>query len=241
MINRNTPIPLYYQVMQEIKNQIESGELKPGDLIQKELELKELYDVSRATIRQAILQLVNEGYLRRLKAKGTFVCSFPEKPKFIGTLKGFAQEMKEKGITYSTKVLKNIFTPAPIKVAEKLDLPAGSLVFYLKRLRFIQNEPILISESYIAEKYCAGILNIDFEKNSLYDILEQRYKIFLHHGIRDFEAVIPYPGEDIKLLKISSKIPLLQVEGIVYTQEGLPIEYVEIKYHGKFTVNLLQV
>lgn len=241
MINRNTPIPLYYQVMQEIKNQIESGKLKPGDSIPKELELKEQYDVSRATIRQAILQLVNEGYLRRLKAKGTFVCSSPEKPKFIGTLKGFAQEMKEKGIVYSTKVLHNIFVPANIKIAEKLEIPEGSTVFYLKRLRFIENEPVLISESYIPEQFCHNILNINFEKNSLYDVLEKKYNISMHHGNRDFEAIIAYPSEDIKLLKITTKIPLLQVYGTVYTQDGLPVEYVEIKYHGRFTVNLLQV
>jgi GntR family transcriptional regulator len=241
MINRNIPIPLYYQVMQEIKNKIESGELKPGDAIQKELELKELYDISRATIRQAILQLVNEGYLRRLKAKGTFVCSLPEKPKFMGTLKGFAREMEEKGIPYSTIVLEKRYIPTPVKIAENLQVAEGSNVFQLKRLRYIQDEPVLISESYIPEKYCPGILDIDFEKKSLYDVLKQKYNIFLHHGTRYFEAVIAYSVEDMKLLKISSKTPLLKVIGLVYTQEGLPIEYVEIKYRGKFTVNLVQV
>jgi GntR family transcriptional regulator len=240
MINRNIPIPLYYQVMQEIKGQIESGIFKPGDTIPKELELNKLYDVSRATVRQAIIQLVNEGYLRRVKAKGTFVNTLPEKPKFIGSLKGFAQEMKEKGVLYSTKVLENHFINAPNKIAENLKIVTGSIVFNLKRLRFIQKEPILISNSFIPERFCFNISEIDFEKNSLYDFLEKTCKISLNHGNRNFKAYLPSTEEEIELLNISSKTPILSVEGILYTQEGSPIEYVEIKLRGEFSVDLRQ-
>ena len=61
MINRNIPIPLYYQLLQMIKASIETGELKPGDSLPTEMDLMEKYQLSRATVRQAILQLVNEG------------------------------------------------------------------------------------------------------------------------------------------------------------------------------------
>lgn len=240
MINRNSPIPLYYQLMQEIKNQIDSGELEPGDAIPTEIELMEKYDVSRATVRQSVLHLVNEGYLRRIKAKGTFVNSRPEKPKFIGTLRGFAQEMKEKGVPCKTKVLVKHIIPSPLKISEKLQIATGSPVFHLHRLRFIYNEPVLIADSYIPEQLCRGIEEVDFENNSLYDVLEQRYGIILHHGRRDFEPAVPSAAEDVKLLEISSRTPILYVESIVCTQDDTPVEYVEIKMRGRFTVDLIQ-
>ena len=96
MINRNSPIPLYHQLMQEIKDQIDSGRLEPGDAIPTEAELMHRYDLSRATVRQSILHLVSEGYVRRIKAKGTFVNSRPEKPKFIGA-EGFCPGNEAEG------------------------------------------------------------------------------------------------------------------------------------------------
>ncbi len=74
MIDRNTPIPLYYQLMQEIKHSIDSGDLNPGDSIPTEMELMSTYNLSRATVRQAVLQMVNDGYLRRIKAGEGNIC-----------------------------------------------------------------------------------------------------------------------------------------------------------------------
>jgi len=241
MINRNSPIPLYYQLIQKIKDQIESGVYEPGDTIPTEIELMEQFDLSRATVRQSILYLVNEGYLRRIKAKGTFVNTRPEKPKFIGTLKGFAQEMSQKGIPFSTKVLEKHVIPSPLKASEKLHIATESPVFHLHRLRFIHNEPVLIANSYIPENICRRIEDIDFEKNSLYEILEKEYKILLHHGRRDFEPAMLSSPQEVRLLNISSKTPILYVESIVYTQDNTPVEYVEIKMRGRFTVDLIQM
>ena len=240
MINRSSPIPLYYQLIQEIKNQIESGVYEPGDTIPTEIELMEQFDVSRATVRQSIQHLVNEGYVRRIKAKGTFVNSRPEKPKFIGTLKGFAQEMTQRGVAFSTKVLENHIIPAPLHVSEKLNIATDSKVFHLHRLRFIHYEPVLIANSFIPEQLCRRIEEIDFEHKSLYDVLERDYRITLHHGRRDFEPAIPSSSEEAELLNISSDAPILYVESLVYTEENTPVEYVEIKMRGTFSVDLIQ-
>ena len=240
MINRNSPVPLYYQLMQQLKEQIESGRLGPGDPVPTEVELMEQYDVSRATVRQSILHLVNEGYVRRIKAKGTFVNTRPEKPKFIGTLKGFAQEMRQKGIPFSTEVLESLVIPSPLKVSEKLHMATGSPVFHLCRLRCIHHEPLLIADSYVPERLCRGIEEIDFEQHSLYDTLQERYNVVLHHGRRDFEPAMPSTTEEVKRLHLSVKTPILYVESIVYTRDDTPVEYVEIKMRGRFTVDLIQ-
>jgi GntR family transcriptional regulator len=241
MINRNNPIPLYYQLMQELRQMIETGELKPGDTIPTESELMERYDLSRATVRQAVLHLAQEGYVRRLKARGTFVNTPPEKPQFIGTLKGFAEEMKQKGLSFATKVLEKKVIPSPLHVAEKLHIPSSDPVFYLKRLRFIQNEPVLIAESHLPWKLCRGIEDEDFEVRSLYEVLKKKYDIALSSGRREFEPVLPCSDEEIRLLKITSRTPILGVESVVYSRNNIPVEYVEIKMKGKFIVDLLQV
>ena len=240
MINRSTPIPLYYQLIQEIKTQIESGVYEPGDTIPTEIELMEQFDVSRATVRQSIQHLVNEGYVRRIKAKGTFVNSRPAKPKFIGTLKGFAQEMTQRGVSFSTRVLEKHIISSPVHVSEKLNIAADSRVFHLHRLRFMHHEPVLIANSYIPEQLCRNIQEINFEHDSLYNILERDYRITLHHGRRDFEPAMPSSLEEAEQLGISPETPILYVESLVFTEEDTPVEYVEIKMRGTFTVDLIQ-
>jgi GntR family transcriptional regulator len=240
MINRDIPIPLYYQVMQEIRHSIESGEFKPGDAIPTEIALMKRYGISRATVRQAILQLVSEGYLRRLKAKGTFVNTPPVKPRFLGILKGFSEEMRWKRVHFVTRVLAKDIVPASVTVAEKLRIASGDSVFHLKRLRLVQEEPVLIGESYLPAHICPGIEGVDFEHGSLYDILESTYGVVLHHGRREFEPAMPSSGEEMRLLRISPKSPILYVESVVYTESGMPVEYVEIKMRGRFSVDLMQ-
>jgi GntR family transcriptional regulator len=240
MINKNIPIPIYYQLMQIIRSSIETGKLKPGDSIPTEIEIMKKYGISRATVRQALMQLVNEGYIRRVKAKGTFVNEPPARSRFIGTLKGFSEEMKQKGVPHSTRVLDKSILQAPARVAEKLQLASREQVFYLRRLRFVHSDPVLIAESYLPVNICDGIENENFKDNSLYDILETKYGLILHHGRREFEPILPGSKEEARHLGISIKTPILYVESVVYTENGAPVEYVEIKIRGRFAVDLVQ-
>lgn len=75
MINKHSPLPIYYQLEQGIKEMIEKGQLQPGEMIPSEREWAEMYEISRMTVRQAINNLVNDGYLVRKRGKGTFVAT----------------------------------------------------------------------------------------------------------------------------------------------------------------------
>jgi len=240
MINKNIPVPIYYQLMQIIRSSIETGELQPGDSIPTEIEIMNKYAISRATVRQALMQLVNEGYIRRIKAKGTFVNLPPARSRFIGTLKGFSEEMKQKGLPHSTRVLDKSIMTAPVHVAEKLQIASEGQVFYLKRLRFVQDDPVLIAGSYIPITICDGIEKEDFENISLYDTLENKYGLTLHHGRREFEPSMPDSKEEAQFLGITIRTPILYVESVVYTENDAPVEYVEIKIRGRFAVDLVQ-
>ena len=74
MLDRKSPLPLYYQLAEQLKEQIELGQIKPGDKLLSESEMMELYGIGRPTIRHALAQLVNEGYLEKQHGTGTFCC-----------------------------------------------------------------------------------------------------------------------------------------------------------------------
>ena len=97
-IDRTSPTPFYAQLKQILLEAIEANDLVVGEVIPTEMELMKRYGISRATVRQAVLELVNEGYLRREKGKGTFVTQPLAKIQLMESLKWFSAEMKRKGI-----------------------------------------------------------------------------------------------------------------------------------------------
>jgi len=240
MINKNSPIPLYYQLKKKIEDIIKSGKLKPGDAIPTEAEFMEKYAVSRTTVRNAILQMVNEGYLRRVAGKGTFIKTHPIKSQILGDLIGFSKEMEQKGISHFSKVLNKDIILAPIRVADMLQITTNDLVFYLKRLRFIEGKPIIIVENYVPAYLCPGIDKEDFKNESLYNLLKTKFGLNIHHGKREFEPINALLKEDVELLKVSPGTPLLYVESIAFTENNTPIEYFQSKIRGKFTVDLIK-
>jgi len=236
MLNRNNPVPLYYQLATIIREKINT-KLNPHDQLPTETELIKKYNVSRDTVRRAIGQLINEGYVFKNKRKGFYV----KEPtiNFLGDLKGFSEEMEEKGIEFYSKTLKKGTIKANYDIAQKLEIKIGDPVFSLSRLRFILNRPMIITTSYIPSEKCPGIENNNFEKESLYKVLKQKYGIFIKHGQRIFMPIEPN-GRDIELLNINKKTALLYIQSIVYMENNIPIEYIEAKIKGKFTVNLIR-
>jgi GntR family transcriptional regulator len=238
-VDKSIPIPLYYQLEQAIKKLIEAGDLKTGDAIPTEKELMEKCEISRATVRQAILQLVNDGYLRREKSKGTFVTSPPKKVRFLESMKGFSAEMELRSIPHYSKLLEKLVIPASEKIAAKLQIAPGAAVYYQKRLRFVNDRPFLIDDHYIPYQLCPGIEEKYKENMSLYRLLEKEYGLNLHHGRREFEPVRPSSKEEIELLEIYKTTVLMYIESVVYLEDNTPVDYFEAKIHGKFTADMV--
>ena len=237
-IDRSSPVPLYFQLKKIIKDSIADGSLKPGDVIPTEAELMDKYNISRATIRQAISGLVNEGYLRRERAKGTFIKYPPVERKFLGNLKCFSEEMKRKGIAHSTKVLENIIEAANSNLAEKLYLNENDPVFLLRRLRLVDKSPILIVRSYVPYELCPGIEKIDFNKNSLYNTLEKQYGIHLHRGQRIIEPKIVDSDETMSLLGIKQGTCISFIESTICDTNNRPVEYLQAEMIGKISIDI---
>ena len=190
-IDKNTPVPLYYQLLVILKKNIENGVWKPGQTIPTEIELIAQYGISRTTIRQAILALVNEGYLRREKSKGTIVTSPTGRMRFVGSLISFSEEMDSKGVHHFSHILDQKIITADENVAKKLRLDIGTPVYYLKRVRYVNEEPFLIDEHFIPYSLCKGIEKKYEDNTSLYQLLKMDYHLNLHHGQIEFEPIAP--------------------------------------------------
>lgn len=237
-IDRSLPLPLYYQLEKIIKDAINSGELKPGDALPTETELMEIYNISRATVRHAMQNLENEGYLRKERAKGTFIKYPPVERKFLGNLKCFSDEMQRKGIPHGTQVLDQKVIEADPRVAKQLQIEVGSKVFYLKRLRTVDQTPVLIVESYLPYQLCPAIEEVDFNAASLYDTLESRYNIQLRHGNRLIEPKIVESEETLALLEIDPGTCISAIESIIYSADNQPVEYLYAEMLGKISIDL---
>ncbi|MEX1307930.1 MAG: GntR family transcriptional regulator [Eubacteriales bacterium] len=238
-IDKSTPVPMYYQLKNIILQKIESEVLKPGDLLPTEAEFIKIYNLSRTTVRQAILDLVNDGYLYRVKGKGTYV----SKPKilqdFMRKLEPYGEQMKRLNLTPKTEVVFFDKMEATSDVAEALNIEVDDTIILLKRLRYANDEPIVFLETYLPES-CIDILQEDMEKTGLYEYLSRSKRTKIIRVIRQIEAVGAHI-EESEYLKIPQGYPIQMTTTTGYSEEGEPIEYSIAKYRGdknKFIIEL---
>lgn len=236
-INRKIPVPLYYQLETILSDLIRSGKLKPGDCIPTEAELGDFFQLSRTTVRQAIMALVAEGKLYRLKGNGTYV----SKPKivqdFMRKLEPFSDQIERLGLTPSTKVLELSVVDPPADAVEIFN--STEKVICLKRLRFADKDPIVIVTTYLP-MFCYFIMKNDMEKTGLYESLELNKNTRVRTATRQIEASIAGKYES-ELLEIAVGAPIQMTTTVGRNISGEPIELSIAKYRGdknKFIIEL---
>lgn len=242
-IDFQSPIPYYVQLLDFLRENIKQGVWRPGDQLPGEHALCEQYDVSRTVVRQALSELEAEGLIVRRRGKGAFVAE----PKIIESLAqkltGFYQDMSERGLRTITRVLIQEVTPAPANVARQLGIPAETPVVHLHRLRFVEDEPILLVTSYLPHALCPGLEHIDLSNRSLYACLEQVYGLIIARGRRRIGAVAA-DSEQAHLLGIEPGAPLLSLDSVSYLADDTPIEYYHAVHRGdrsQFEVELVRI
>jgi len=240
-LDKNIPVPLYYQLKKQILFLIENATIKEGELLPPENELCKMLNISRPTIRQAFTELVNEGYLNRHKGKGTFVSSPTVNDRFFSKLNSFYDEMVEKGYHPKTLVVKAEKIDGPHEANERLALPLDAPLIYLSRVRSVDTTPLVYVETFLPYNEYERLLEVDFTENSLYDSLEKLYGIRVSSVRREFVAVNARPKE-AELLRIARNNALIQVKTVAHSSATPnPVEFSIARYRGdlnKFTVEL---
>jgi GntR family transcriptional regulator len=240
-IDKISPVPYYYQLEQLLREKIENGRLKPGDVLPSEAELCSIFRVSRTVVRQALNKLCQDGVVYKEKGRGTFVAKPKLQEKFIQRTYGFYQEMKEKGLEVESKVLEHELVESPARIRTLLKLPEGQKVVKTSRLRSVNKELIMFTTTYVRSDLCARLEKEDLTNRSLYQLLWEEYGLKISYGQRTLEAVAASEYE-ADMLKVPRGSPLIYLESVSYLEDGIPIEYFEAWHRGdrcKFAIELV--
>lgn len=230
-LDKTIPIPLYFQLKELIVAEIKEGSYKKDCPIPTEKEFSEIFKISRTTVRQAITELVQEGWLYRVKSKGTFVSKPKISQDFISKLVTFQDEMKASGKTPRTEVLELKVETVPDRVAKELNLKPEDQVIYMNRRRFADEEPIVVVETYIPYNDCAYVLQHDLVGKSLYEIMSEKEETEVHCVKRRVEA-IEATAEDSKYLGIKKGKPIQLFKSVGYNIYGKPVEFSVARYRA---------
>src|SRR5688572_7494126 len=155
-LDKKNPIPLYYQLAEQIREQIKAGALKPGAQLPSERELSEQVAISRMTVRQAIAYLVQQGVLTVRQGVGTFVAE----PKLVHDtlhLLSFTEEMMRGDGSVSSQVLEQLLVKCPAGVAAELDLVPEAPAIKIVRLRLSKGIPLLLETIFVPAGFCPGL------------------------------------------------------------------------------------
>lgn len=237
-LDRRSPIPLYYQLKEILLDLIKTGELEGGRLPTEE-ELSKKYSVSRGTVRKALAELESEGLIVTEAGRGTFVV----KPKFEQSLLKFysiGREMRERDEDFRTRVMIKEITKPTRGIQEVLKIAEGDDLNRIVRVRYLENEPVIMESIFIPVRVCSKLLEEDIESVPIYDILEDKYNLKILKVRETLEPVI-LKREEARILESKVGDPAFLIERVTYLIDDKPIEVRKSIIRGdrfKFTTEL---
>ena len=222
---------LYDKIREDLLSKIKDGTYPEGQTIPSELELAQIYGVSRPTVRQALQLLADDGYLEKRRRRGTVVTKPKVRQSFTMSISSFEDAMRLAGRLPKTKVLMFKRERANIEVEKRLELASEKDVFKLVRLRYADNLPNVFVESYIPCELYPGLDSFDFNESSLYAAMDACGKPVMT-AQRRLEA-IKADGAAAALLDVEPGDPLLLFHTVARDAGGTAVEYSVATYRGE--------
>jgi GntR family transcriptional regulator len=229
-VDQQSPVPLYYQISLDLRRLIEEQIIPPGSVLPPEIEICQAYGVGRQTIRRAIARLVDDNLLDRYAGRGTFVRDHAERASFHLD-RSFSQHVRDLGMFPSSKTLCQETDTIPSDAPQQLQKHLGEACLKLERVRYGDKEPICYQSSIVLMNACPGLVDHDFARKSLYEILAKDYGVIItriEHRIRAI-AADDYRAE---LLEVDPSTPLLFVTTFAYLENGEIIETTASHYRA---------
>ncbi|MCI6640439.1 MAG: GntR family transcriptional regulator [Pygmaiobacter massiliensis] len=219
MLDHDSIVPLYEQIMQAIRAEIHNGQFEGQKKLPTEEELSEKYKVSRITIRRAVSELAAQGLVEKKQGKGTFVCS----PKLYKTLNhpgmSFTEICAANGMKASARILKaGPVTPEDPQVLEWLGLEKGQQAVRILRLRYADDRPLVVEDNHFPMEY-AYLLNMDLEHDSIYRYLREEKGIGITAGELTLRLVRA-DARTARLLEVPRGTPMLRMAGCTRRTDG---------------------
>ncbi|MDR7075770.1 DNA-binding GntR family transcriptional regulator [Neobacillus niacini] len=220
MLDEKSIIPLYYQLKEILKEKIKDGSLKEGEMVPSERDLMEMYNISRATARKALNDLMIEGLIERKQGIGTFVSPKKVLQDLTGEI-AFARQAREQGLNPSLKVIKaSIDKDVPIRIYNLFKMDPSESVFKINAVASANDSPLILGTTYIPLKFAPKIESIDFEKTVFHEYLENDLKIRFTHSTLEMDPILL---DDFSAYYLKSTVgkPALSVERLFYVGENL--------------------
>lgn len=238
VIDKSTRVPLYFQLKELLSEHIR--ESKHGDPIPTENALCDQFGVSRPTVRQAVSELVAEGYLIKIQGRGTFVSKQKLQRDFRLAFETFEKEILSRGRKPETRILELTAMPAGEDLSDELNIGVNDEVYLLRRLRFTDGVPLMTVDNYLPADLVPGFTENEDRLKALHHTLENHYGFRLDRALRSIEA-IRAPKRVADLLEIEEGDPVQFIRTRVYLSNGRTIHYSEGWYRGdqsSFTIEL---
>ncbi|MFQ6964596.1 MAG: GntR family transcriptional regulator [Oscillospiraceae bacterium] len=229
--------PLYYQLKQTLLKWIEGGDYPPGSILPSEKQLQDSFGISRTTVRMALKELEQEGFLVRSPGKGTFVASMKIEsgPRRILS---FTQEMLNMGLQVSNQVVSLEKELPVIRTANKLQIPQDQPVWRLERIRMADSVPIATEVNYIPAALVPNMEAQLAQNQSFYSCLEEEYGIIIVYARERVECRLANMRES-RHLGIPKGSAILYVERQTFgyrksrPMEPFPVEFVKMSYNAE--------
>ena len=223
----DNPMPVYYKLQSAVKEKIERGYWKPGEMILSERLFAEEHGVSIGTAKKAISNLVNEGFLYRIQGKGTFVTGThirKDKLRYYRSYSNFDANVCNMKI----KLIKIEKIEPVLSINRLLKLNAKSNLFKIYRLMNFDESPSILSISYLPQKQFKDLdtplFSQKMEKTALYTILEESYGVPTIYN-QELIGIEKADRETARLLQVPVDTPLINIEMLSFTYRDRPYEY----------------
>lgn len=234
MVDKKSKIPYYIQVKNDLMEKINDGVYKTGEKIPTEAELSNLYQVSRVTIREAIKELGNENRIEVFKGKGMYVKPYTLAPILgVEKIASFSYLLLNKGLNFSIKILELKKINADQRISKKLGIINNSKIVFLKRIRYIEDDPAVYTRAYLKYEICSELLNIDLNKNSLFYSMENTLGIKIKKLKRVIEPSLSNNYQS-KILNIKERSPIISMQSLLITKNNLVFCYIEDYFKKDF-------
>lgn len=235
----NEKRPVYSQLVDVLRKEIKNN-YQPNDKLLSEREIMRKYAVSRNTVREALSELENIGYIYRQRGKGTFVANMIDYTQKIGDEYSFTEQMKSMGRKPETRILEMYQRDADEYFSQKLKVPVGTCLIKLKRLRLADGQPIMIDRTYLPQAKFPNLSRDDLElkQRSLYAIFLEDYGEKVKVADERLSVGI-ISDEDAKLLNVASNTAGFLARRTTYNHKNEIIEYTISSARGdQFVYNI---
>lgn len=244
-IDRNSPVPLYEQIKQILREQILDGVLSPGSRLPTEQELCERFDVSRITIKRALDDLATAGLVRRIQGKGSIVEAINRVDSGLDVPVGFSEIVRRQGLRPSSQIISMEMKEADanLRHAFRLMPEATNRFMSFRRRLFIEDRPVALLNIIVPEELGKRMLKHDLDDASFYSLYATLYGREVVRSEADLTPIAASP-EIANLLQVEPGTAHIHYRAVSYLEGDFPVELCLGVYSGdifQWRVNMYQI